>query len=277
MAASDVKLVGAWVSPFVTRPRIALNLKAVEYEFLEEVIGTKSELLLKSNPVYKKIPVLLHRDRPICESLIILEYIDDTWTSGPSILPSDPYDRAIARFWGCYIEDKIFPNLGRIATSWGRDVEAIEQIKTAIEMLEKAFKDCSKGNDFFNGDQIGYLDIALGCHLGWLRALETMHGFKAMDEEKTPGLAGWAERFLAHEAVKDVDPKVGRLIEFAHEGFSSPSRTNRRACGRRFPSSSLPLRPSMQNREGERRRRAIGRGRGGPSREEDEQNRREVD
>ncbi|KAK9107830.1 hypothetical protein Syun_023841 [Stephania yunnanensis] len=183
MAASDVKLVGAWVSPFVTRPRIALNLKAVEYEFLEEVIGTKSELLLKSNPVYKKIPVLLHRYRPICESLIILEYIDETWTSAPpSSLPT-PMTAPLPAFG-------IFPNLGRIATSWGRDVEAIEQIKTAIEMLEKAFKDCSKGNDFFNGDQIGYLDIALGCHLGWLRALETMHGFKAMDEEKTPGLPG---------------------------------------------------------------------------------------
>ncbi|KAK9116936.1 hypothetical protein Sjap_015883 [Stephania japonica] len=216
MAASEVKLVGAWPSPFVTRPRIALNLKAVEYEFLEEVIGTKSELLLKSNPVYKKIPVLLHHDRPICESLIIVEYIDETWTSGP---PSSPPTAMT-----------IFPNLGRIATSWGQDAEAIKQIKTAIEMLEKAFMDCGKGKDFFNGDQIGYLDIALGCHLGWLRALETMHGFKAIEDEKTPGLAGWAERFLAHEAVKDVDPEVGRLIEFAHEVFPKPIDDKMRAA-----------------------------------------------
>ncbi|KAK9134161.1 hypothetical protein Syun_013491 [Stephania yunnanensis] len=50
---------------------------------------------------------------------------------------------------------------------------------------------------------------------------------------------------------------------------------SRSRCGALPSSSSLPLRPSMQNREEERRRRAIGRGRGGPSREEDEQNRRE--
>ncbi|KAL5980679.1 hypothetical protein ACLOJK_028588 [Asimina triloba] len=104
----EVKVLGAWLSPFVMRPTIALNIKSVPYEFLEETFGSKSELLLKSNPVYKKIPVLIHNDRPISESMIIVQYIDETWTDGPSILPSDPYDRAIARFWATYIDDKVF-------------------------------------------------------------------------------------------------------------------------------------------------------------------------
>ena len=109
MAESDVKLIGAWQSPFVLRARIALNLKHVQYEFLEETFGTKSELLLKSNPVHKKIPVLIHAGKPVCESLIIVQYIDDVWTSsGPSILPSEPYDRAIERFWAAYIDEKVY-------------------------------------------------------------------------------------------------------------------------------------------------------------------------
>ncbi|KAK9116935.1 hypothetical protein Sjap_015882 [Stephania japonica] len=223
MAANDVvKLIGLWPSPFVMRPRIALNLKSVAHENFEEIIGNKSDILLKSNPVYKKVPVLLHRNRSICESLIIVEYIDETWTSGPSILPSDPYDRAIARFWGYYVDDKIFPSLSKIAKSWGRDEDALEQAKTAMELMEKAFKDCSKGKDFFNGNQIGYLDIAFGSNVGWIRTLETMHGFTLINDEKTPGLAGWAERFWAHEAVKDVNPSVEKLIEFSHEVFTKP-------------------------------------------------------
>lgn len=107
MAKSDVKVIGAWPSPFVMRPRIALNIKSVDYEFLEETFGSKSELLLKSNPVHKKIPVLIHGDKPISESLIIVEYIDESWSSGPSILPSDPYSRATARFWAAYIDEKV--------------------------------------------------------------------------------------------------------------------------------------------------------------------------
>ena len=107
MAKNDVKLLGAWPSPFVMRARIALNIKSVDYELLEEKLGSKSQLLLQSNPVYKKVPVLIHENKPICESLIIVQYIDEAWSSGPSILPSDPYDRAIARFWGVYIDDKV--------------------------------------------------------------------------------------------------------------------------------------------------------------------------
>ena len=107
MAESEIKLLGAWPSPFVMRARIALNIKSVDYEFHQEKLGSKSQLLLESNPVYKKIPVLIHDQKPICESLIIVQYVDEAWSSGPSILPSDPYDRAIARFWAAYIDDKV--------------------------------------------------------------------------------------------------------------------------------------------------------------------------
>lgn len=105
--AKEVKVLGAWPSPFVMRPRIALSLKSVDHEFIEETMQPKSELLLKSNPVYKKIPVLIHNDKPVCESLIIVQYIDEAFSSGPSILPSDPYDRAIQRFWAAYIDEKV--------------------------------------------------------------------------------------------------------------------------------------------------------------------------
>ena len=107
MAKNDVKLLGAWPSPYVLRARIALNIKSVKYEFLAETMAPKSELLLQSNPVYKKIPVLIHGDKPICESLVIVQYIDEAWTSGPSILPSDPCDRAIHRFWAVYLDETV--------------------------------------------------------------------------------------------------------------------------------------------------------------------------
>ena len=107
MAKSDVKLLGAWTSPYVMRAQIALNIKSVNYEFLEQIFGSKSQLLLQSNHVHKKIPVLIRADKPICESLVIVQYIDEVWTSSPSILPSNPYDRAIVRFWAAYLDDKV--------------------------------------------------------------------------------------------------------------------------------------------------------------------------
>ncbi|KAK1257349.1 Glutathione S-transferase U17 [Acorus gramineus] len=200
------------------RPRIALNIKSVDYEFLEETPGTKSELLLKSNPVYKKIPVLLHDDKPICESMIIVQYIDEVWTDGPSLLPTDPYDRAIARFWAVYIDDKWFPSLVGILKAQTDEAkeEAIGQVLAGVKLLEVAFEKCSKGKEFFNGETIGYLDIAFGCYLGWLRVVQIMGGgLSLLDEEKTPKLAAWASKLCSNEVVKDVMPETEKLLEFA--------------------------------------------------------------
>ncbi|XP_061990694.1 glutathione S-transferase U17-like [Rosa rugosa] len=217
MAKNDVKLIGAWPSPFVLRARIALNVKSVEYEFLQETLEPKSELLLRSNPVHKKIPVLLHNDKPICESLIIVEYIDEAWASGPSILPSDPYERAIARFWAAYVDERWFPAMKGIlgAQDDAARMAAVGQVTEGLVLLEEAFQKISKGKSFFGGDHIGYLDIAFGGFLAWIRVTEGMGGIKLLNETKTPGLLKWAEKFAADPAVKDVLPETQKLAEFS--------------------------------------------------------------
>ncbi|XP_052186853.1 glutathione S-transferase U17-like [Diospyros lotus] len=217
MAKSDVKLLGVWPSPFVARVQIALNLKSVDYEWQEEKFDSKSELLLKSNPIHKKVPVLIHDDKPICESLLIVQYIDEVWTSGPSILPSDPHDRATARFWAAYIDDE-WVDLGKkLSMIKGEEERAAlaEKRKEQMILMEEAFTKCSKGSGFFGGESIGYVDIAFGSFLGWIKAMEKRSDLKVLDEAATPGLAAWAERFCSHEAVKGVIPETERLIEYA--------------------------------------------------------------
>ncbi|KAI5571856.1 hypothetical protein BDE02_11G123100 [Populus trichocarpa] len=78
--ADEVTLLNFWASPFGIRVKIALAEKEVKYEYSEQdLMNGKSDLLLQMNPVYKKIPVLVHRGKPVCESLIIVQYIDDVW------------------------------------------------------------------------------------------------------------------------------------------------------------------------------------------------------
>ncbi|XP_062205676.1 glutathione S-transferase U18-like [Phragmites australis] len=211
-----VRVIGGWASHYAIRVYIALNLKGVEYEFLQEVVGNKSELLLKSNPVYKKFPVLLHHGKPIAESMIIVQYIDEVWASdGPAILPANPYARAIERFWAQYTDDKIAPASAvlRGATNGDKD-EAASQVSTALQNLEEAFVKCSQGKHYFGGDNIGFLDLVLGSHLGWLKAVEKIAGVKFLDESQLPKLTTWADRFYAHPAVRDVMPEADRLVEF---------------------------------------------------------------
>ncbi|XP_059316306.1 glutathione S-transferase U17-like [Lycium ferocissimum] len=215
MAAGNVKLLGIWASPFVNRVEIALKIKSIESEFIQENLLNKSELLLKSNPVYKKIPVLFHDEKPICESLVILQYIDEVWTNGPSILSSDPYDRAISRFWAAYIDQKWFPLVMELRNAQGKEAKeaVLDKIYEGDLLLEEAFIKISKGKSFFGGDSIGYLDIVLGSLLGWVKAQETMDEVKILDETKIPNLAKWDERFCSNEVVKDIIPQPEKLVE----------------------------------------------------------------
>lgn len=104
-----MRLLSSWSSPYGLRARVALHLKSLKYEHVDEpdVLNAKSELLIKFNPIYKKVPVLIHGDVSICESLNIVLYVDEAWPSEYSILPSLPYNRADARLWAQYVDDKV--------------------------------------------------------------------------------------------------------------------------------------------------------------------------
>ena len=103
----EVVLFGTWASTFCTRVELALKLKGIPYEYVEEDLTNKSELFLSLNPVHKKVPVLVHNGKSIAESLIILEYIEECWNTTPKLLPEDPYQRAKVRFWANYYDQKV--------------------------------------------------------------------------------------------------------------------------------------------------------------------------
>ncbi|CAB4295241.1 unnamed protein product [Prunus armeniaca] len=52
---SEVVLFGTWASSFSGRVKIAPKLKGIQYEYVEEDLVNKSQMLLSYNPVHKQI------------------------------------------------------------------------------------------------------------------------------------------------------------------------------------------------------------------------------
>ncbi|GJY89727.1 ribonuclease H-like domain-containing protein, partial [Tanacetum coccineum] len=103
----------------------------IDIHFVRDMVKTeqehypsKSELLLTSNPVHKKVPVLLHANKsPIPESLVIIEYLDEIHPDAHQILPKAPLDRAESRFWVFYIDNTDYRKQGPTRAACSRSIK----------------------------------------------------------------------------------------------------------------------------------------------------------
>ncbi|TKY65943.1 glutathione S-transferase [Spatholobus suberectus] len=222
MAASqeEVTLLGVTGSAFVCRVQIALKLKGVEYKYVEENLGNKSDLLLKYNPVYKKVPVFVHNEKPIPESLVIVEYIDETWKHNP-ILPSDPYQRALARFWSKFIDDRVVGAAWKAVYTVDEEEREknVEESFEALQFLENELKD----KKFFGGEEFGLVDIAAVYIAFWIPIFQEIGGLELFTSENFPKLYKWSQEFVNHPVVKESLPPRDPVFAFLKRRYESLS------------------------------------------------------
>ncbi|RZB72275.1 putative glutathione S-transferase [Glycine soja] len=179
----------------------ALGLKGVKYEYIQGEFHKSdfTDLLLKYNPVYKKVPVLVLDGKPIAESMVILEYIEEIWPQ-PPLLPKDPYKRAMARFWVSFAEEKVTRVFQK----------ATKEVREVLKVLEETIGD----KKYFGGEEIGLLDI----NLGWIAlsfgVIEDIVGVKVLVVDDFPCLFTWIQNFREHQAIKTNLPNHQELFVY---------------------------------------------------------------
>ncbi|KAF8042345.1 hypothetical protein BT93_A0845 [Corymbia citriodora subsp. variegata] len=211
--AEEVTLLDFWPSPFGMRAKIALREKGVHFDLREEeLLSNKSPLLLQMNPIHKKIPVLIHNGKPVCESHIIVQYIDETWGPESPLLPSDPHERAHARFWADFVDKKIFPSGLAVWRSTGEDQEvAKKEFIVGLKVMEGELGDKA----YFGGERFGFLDVSLIPFYSWFYAIETLTDCTIGDE--CSKLMGWAKRCMQRETMAKSLPDQHKVYDFMSE------------------------------------------------------------
>lgn len=103
------------MSPCSQKVRVVLEEKALKWVKRDVNLPEKENLspeYLKLNPL-GVVPTLVDGDRPIIESSIICEYLEDKYPE-PGLRPADPYLRSQMRFWMKHVDIKVHPSCGAL-------------------------------------------------------------------------------------------------------------------------------------------------------------------
>ncbi|XP_038687950.1 glutathione S-transferase U9-like [Tripterygium wilfordii] len=215
---NKVTLHGFWWSPYTKRVELALKFKGIPYEYIEEDYVNKSPSLLNYNPVYKKVPVLVHNAKPIPESLIILEYIDETWkTNTPTLLPEDPYKSARVRFWASFIQQQLLDTgLAMVTKTQGEAQDkAINLVFEKLQVLEEGMGEFfPNGTPCIDDKNVGLLEIVIWSLFGPHKAQEEVFGVKFIDPDKFPLISAWVTAIMELPLVKELTLPHEKLVGF---------------------------------------------------------------
>lgn len=109
---AELKLYGYWRSSAAYRVRIALNLKGLAFESIPVNLvrdgGEQHEVAYRAINPQGLVPVLVHEDHVLTQSMSICEYLDERFEDYP-LLPADPLARARVRSLALQIACDIHP------------------------------------------------------------------------------------------------------------------------------------------------------------------------
>ena len=94
------------ISTCSQKVRLVLAEKGLAYEKVDVDVPARehlTEAYLKLNP-NGVVPTLVHDGRPVIDSSVICEYLDEVFPN-PPLVPRDPVDRANMRAWMRYFEE----------------------------------------------------------------------------------------------------------------------------------------------------------------------------
>ncbi|KAL6313428.1 hypothetical protein AAG906_003700 [Vitis piasezkii] len=207
--ADEIILLDFWPSMFGMRVRLALAEKGL------------NPLLLEMNPVHKKIPVLIHNGKPICDSgQVLSDYIDKKILimvrklSKMLVSSHVPSDVEFCGLWGSKLELLLIllavcsTRLYSAFLIWlyelGRKIWSTKGEEQ--ETAKKEFIECLKllegelgEKPYFGGEKIGFVDVALVTLSCWFYAYETFGNFSI--EAECPKLIAWTKRCMEKESV----------------------------------------------------------------------------
>src|SRR5271155_1738132 len=214
--ADRVQLIGSYLSPYVRKVLVVLDLKGIPYESDPIVPFYGDERFSQISPV-RRIPVLIDSNATLTDSSVICQYLEDRYPA-PALYPANIVDRARARWLEEFADSRmgevfiwrLFNQVAIKPAVWGEqtDKSAVERtvredIPTVLDYLETQVP---PGGFVFGSVSIA--DISIACFF----RNATFARFQ-VDAARWPRTAALVERVLklgSFERPKPIEDRLRR-------------------------------------------------------------------
>jgi glutathione S-transferase len=210
-----VRIIGSYLSPYVRKVLVCLDLKGIAYEIDPIVPFMGDDRFSKVSPV-RRIPVLLDDRVTLADSSVICEYLEDRYPD-PALLPRDPVPRARARWLEEFADTrvgevfiwKLFNQVAIRPAVWGEKTDQALLARTLAEdvpqVLDYLEGELPREGFLFDGPSTA--DVAIACFFR-NAALARF----AIDPARWPIAAAFVERVLGLGPFLRLKPFEERLI-----------------------------------------------------------------
>ncbi|MDN4501900.1 glutathione S-transferase family protein [Alteromonadaceae bacterium BrNp21-10] len=189
---NQVQIFGVQFSTYVRSTQLVCEEKGITYDISFDVKGKNIEFKSAEHEQlhpFRRIPVLLHGDKVLCESIAIIRYLDANF-DGPKLTPEDPWLAAQVDEWcqliamyinNAYVRDYILELVFPKGEGGKPRLDVIQQNKpaalAALAILQQQLgdKDYLISNDFTLADAMAAPSLYYACHLPEAFALVEEH------------------------------------------------------------------------------------------------------
>src|SRR5262245_34754758 len=210
-----VQIVGTYISPYVRKVLVFLDLKGVPYEIDPIIPFMGDERFSKLSPI-RRIPVLLDDQVTLTDSSVICQYLEERHPE-PALFPADIRDRARARWLEEYADSRmgevfIWRLFNQVAINpfvWGEatDDEVLQKtlrvdIPDVLDYLETQVPPAG-----FLFERPSIADIAIACFFR-----NAAFARFQVDAVRWPRTAAFVERVLGLDSFAKLKPFEERLV-----------------------------------------------------------------
>jgi glutathione S-transferase len=231
-----VEIVGTYLSPYVRKVLVCLDLKGIDYRIDPIVPFFGNDQFTGISPV-RRIPVLIDGSVTLSDSTVICEYLEER-TPDPPLHPSTPPARARARWLEEFADTRIgeviiwrlFNEIVIKRFVWGEKTDD-SLVKNTLEIeipqvLDYLESELPSGGGFFFGE-IGVADIAVAAFFR-----NASFAGLTVDAGRWPNVAAFVARTLDH-------PSFYKLRQFEDLLLKVPIAHHREALA----TAGAPLTP----------------------------------